>query len=200
MIGGEMGSGKSTFAHFLSENLNDSCIIEGDYFMKLSFHEKEKELLTAFGSLKYSKDGHIKARSFYSCQEDFERALTIICPHIHEQLCEEIKRNQSHYYIIIEWSHIHILHLWNSADYKFFILADDEKKINRLLKRDEDNKLGQSQNNKNRITKKILAGKISDIDYDTDVVTNNGSIDNLRQIAKTYAKEIEKRRKDASSN
>ncbi len=190
VIGGETGSGKSMFASFLSRALDNCSVIEGDFFMKSVFCEKERELLEALGCLSYGNDGHIMARSFYSCRADFDKTISIVAPCMDMHIWEEAQRKDVSKPLIVEWSHIHQLSVWRKAEWRFRVTARDEIKIDRLLWRDEDTVQRQSMENRKRVQSKLVAGKITDTENDVIIVENNGTVADLLRTAEKYAEII----------
>ncbi len=140
-ITGKSGSGKSTLAKLLSEQFNCNVInVDKIGHKATSDVENAKKLCEIFGNEILNKNGKIDRKKLgnivFSNKEKMD-ILTEITWGYMQNVLDEIIQNEQKNIIILEWLLLPISKYWDKSDIKILMKADDEKRKNKVMQRDQ---------------------------------------------------------------
>ena len=140
-ITGKSGSGKSTLTRLLSEKLKCNSVNVDKIGHKATSNEKNaKKLCEVFGNEIVNSEGKIDRKKLgnivFSSKEKMD-VLTDITWGYMQEILDEILKKETGESIILEWALLPISKYWNQCDTKILIKADDEKRKNKVMQRDQ---------------------------------------------------------------
>ena len=139
-ITGKSGSGKSTITKLLSEKFNCNTVnVDKIGHQATENSEISKKLCEIFGKQILGKDGKVDRKKLgnivFSDKEKMD-ILTNITWGYMQEILDEILKNETGKLIILEWALLPISKYWQKCDLKILMTADDSKRKDRVMKRD----------------------------------------------------------------
>ncbi len=194
-VTGNIGSGKSEISKYLK--IKNYFIIDADkigHSVLLKDGNAYKEVLNYFGNNILNKDYTINRKVLgkivFSNEEKLNALTTITHKYIIKNIkcvIEERKKINIDSYIVIDAALLIEANLHEICDYVFVVVANLKKRIERIIVRDNINKDIAIQKINTQKTNEQL------IPFATNIINNNGSLDNLYEQIETILKNIESR-------
>lgn len=189
-VTGTIGTGKSTFARFLTEG--GGIHIDADQVAKNLMrpgHRAHEQVVEEFGKAIIDEDGYLQpdklAEVVFEDEEELERLESILHPLVVEEMAERIGSTDSSFYVL----EVPLLFESGSdelCDWVVVVTAPEQKVNERLEERDMDPR----DIDRRRARQLPEAEKILLAD---EVVENDGSLEDLRRRAEALVKRIENR-------
>ncbi len=139
-VTGKSGSGKTTFAKVLAEKLNCKCID----IDKISHKPLKKPkiihiLCEKFGSQILDENGNIDRKKMgnivFSNEEKMKELIAVTEADAYQEL-DTILSMENNNIIVLEWIKLPTCKYWEKCDIKILVKADDKKRKERVVKRD----------------------------------------------------------------
>lgn len=140
-ITGKSGSGKSTFANRLSEQLRCDCInIDKIGHKATSDAQIAKKLCDVFGNEILGEDNKIERKKLgnivFSNQEKMDILTDITWGYMQKVLDQILEEKAEEKAILLEWALLPISKYWQMCDTKILIQAEDEVRKSKVMQRD----------------------------------------------------------------
>lgn len=139
-VTGKSGSGKTTFAKLLAKKLNceyvdidkiNHMLLEKLEIIRILCEKFGNEILDESGKIDRKKMGNI----VFSNEEDMKELVKITEADAYKEL-DTILVNSNNNAIVLEWINLPTIKYWQNCDTKILVKADNIKRRNKVLERD----------------------------------------------------------------
>ena len=139
-ITGKSGSGKSTLTEILSKELKCNKVNVDKIGHKATENkENAQKLRDRFGEEIFTQQGTIDRKKLgnivFSNQDKMDQLTQITWNYMQQEL-DEIIKNETGEYIILEWALLPISKYWDNCDIKILMKASEEQRKRRVIERD----------------------------------------------------------------
>lgn len=139
-VTGKSGSGKTTFAKLLAKKLNCEYVdIDKISHMPLKKPEIIRILCEKFGNEILDESGNIDRKKMgnivFSDEEKLNELMKITEADAYKEL-DTILANSNSNAIVLEWIKLPTIKYWQKCDIKILVKADQEKRKERVIQRD----------------------------------------------------------------
>ena len=139
-VTGKSGSGKTTFAKLLAKKLNCEYVyIDKISHMPLKKPEIIRILCEKFGNEILDESGNIDRKKMgnivFSDEEKLNELMKITEADAYKEL-DTILANSNSNAIVLEWIKLPTIKYWQKCDSKILVKADQEKRKERVIQRD----------------------------------------------------------------
>ena len=138
-VTGKSGSGKTTFALALSQELNYKYVdVDKIGHQASSNPDILKKLCEKFGKEILDKDGNLDRKKLgdivFSEKEKMQQLTDLTWDYMKDVLNKLLEQHDK---IILDWCLLPITEYWDKCDIKILVIADDVERKNKILQRDK---------------------------------------------------------------